>query len=210
MTIDPIFLAGTMMGTLTAFVVHEYCHAYMAYQLGDPTAKYEGRLTANPIVHLHPVGSLVLVLSTVLSQGTCPVGWARPVNYNLDNLKRPFFDAALIALAGPFSNFVLGLLLCLLYHLALPNVFIAMTIAANFAFGMFNCFPLPGLDGWKMLQAVLPQSLAYKMRDFEMKVGLYGVAILIFASPILVSPILVPSFHWVMTTLLDGGWPPIR
>lgn len=203
-----MFVGGIILGTLSAFVVHEFAHAQMAYTLGDPSSKYAGRLTLNPVVHLHPVGTALLIASSLFTKGACPIGWAKPVQIQLDLLKQPFFDAALIAFAGPFSNFVLGLLLCLVYHLLAPNVFVAMLIATNFAFGLFNCFPLPGLDGWKMLQAPLPKSFAYKLREFEMKVGLYGVLIILLASPVLVDPILKPGFRFVMTTLLAGDWPP--
>src|SRR5690606_15781069 len=82
-----IWLAATFVSILVAFAVHEYAHARVAYQLGDPTPKYEGRLTLNPLVHVDPVGALVLMISLVISQGRLLVGWGKPVRFDSDNLK---------------------------------------------------------------------------------------------------------------------------
>ncbi|CAN0186809.1 unnamed protein product, partial [Phaeothamnion confervicola] len=198
-----------IVGTLLAFVVHEYAHGAMAYQLGDPTPKYEGRLTLNPIVHLHPVGSLMLVASIISSGGNWVIGFAKPVRFDYDNLKNPFFDGGLIAFAGPLSNFIICFVLGIITQLAAPPALIkplAIVIAANLGFGLFNCFPFPALDGWKMLQAIVPKSFAQTLRDVEQKTGVYGIIILLVASYFLIDPIFKPLFREAMQ-LLVGQWP---
>ena len=206
---DAILIIGAVLGTLLAFMIHEYCHGAMAYQLGDPTAKYEGRLTLNPIVHIDPIGSLVLVTSIIMSQGKWVIGWAKPVRFDANNLKSPFFDAGLIAMAGPMSNFILCFVLGILVQLVpLPPVavrLLTLVIAANLGFGLFNCFPFPGLDGWKMLQVIMPRDLARKMRDFEMRAGIYAIFILLIGSYFLVDPIFKPTFAFLMGLLVGAS-----
>ncbi len=193
-----VFLIAAFLSLLVAFAVHEYAHAAIAYQLGDPTAKYDGRLTLNPLVHLDPVGSLVVFGCIVLSQGHLVVGWAKPVLFDQDNLKNPVLDSGLIAFAGPFSNFVLGFLGGLPFLLGLvPNEpmmvqALYVFVSANVGFGVFNCLPLPPLDGWKMAQVVVPRELAYRMQDIEVKVGLGVLFGFLVLSYLLGHPIVRP------------------
>ena len=206
---EPVAVVSILTGTLIAFVVHEYAHAFAAYQLGDPTPKYEGRLTLNPLVHLHPIGSIMLVATMLMSQGSLVAGWAKPVRFEYSNLKSPFFDGGIIAFAGPLSNFIVAFLLGVLTQLVLPTNLIypvALIVAANLGFGLFNCFPFPALDGWKMLQAVVPTSFAEKLRDLEQRTGLYGIFILLVGSYFLVDPVLKPTFRFLMQIAV-GSWP---
>ena len=195
MALDPIILGGSLLGLLTAFVVHEFAHAQAAYSLGDPSSKYAGRLTLDPRVHLDPVGSICLLVSMVSSQGRLALGWAKPVMFDRDNFKSPYLDGALVALAGPLSNLVLAFALALLMRLALPgNLLIELTIRANLGFALFNLFPLPPLDGWKVVQAFVPSSWARSMQRGEERLGVYAPIVLLCASPLLIRPIFSPMF----------------
>lgn len=202
MQLDPIFLLGSVIGLLTAFVVHEFAHAQAAYSLGDPTSKYEGRLTLNPLVHLDPIGSACMLGSMVLSQGSMVLGWAKPVMFQRDNFKQPYVDAAIVAIAGPLANLALALAVAILYRLELPiGIIGVMIIKANLGFGLFNSFPLPPLDGWKILQAFVPRSLAHSMHRFEEKLGVYAPALLLLASFVVIGPLLGPMFRAILSLL---------
>lgn len=163
---------------LIAFAAHEYSHAVMANKLGDPTPKYEGRLTLNPLVHLDLAGALVLMVSLFVSGGRVLLGWGKPVQFNSEALKDPVVDGGLVAFAGPFANLLLaviaGLPVKLFGMYLLPELEDALTIFAgvNVALFLFNMICFPPLDGWKVLQVFLPRSLAYKMRDLEARAGL--------------------------------------
>lgn len=195
MTFDPILLGGSVLGLLTAFVIHEFAHAQAAYSLGDPTSKYSGRLTLDPRVHLDPVGSICLLVSMVTTQGRLALGWAKPVMFDRDNFKSPYLDGALVALAGPLSNLVLAFALSLLLRTALPgNFLLELTIRANLGFALFNLFPLPPLDGWKVLQAFVPSSWARSMQRSEERLGVYAPILLLCASPFLIRPLFGPMY----------------
>lgn len=166
-----------------ALLIHEFAHAWMAYQLGDPTAKYEGRLTLNPVVHFEPLGAICLVVTYVMSQGTLIMGWAKPVPINSAQFKSPSLDTALVAGAGPFINFLVAVLCAMVYLLGLfqgtlVHTVLGLMIAANVGFGLFNLFPWPPLDGWKLLGAVLPESLTERMRGLESRLGIWSLVVL--------------------------------
>jgi Zn-dependent protease len=194
-----------MIGLLSAFIVHEYAHAQAAYALGDPTSKYDGRLTLNPVVHLDPMGSLCMLISMVSTQGAMVLGWAKPVMFNRENFKNPFGDGALVALAGPMANFVLAILFALLHKLALPGTWLlAWIVKANLGFGLFNLFPLPPLDGWKIVQAFVSRSLARSMQNLEENMGRAAPAILLVASFLVIGPVLRNVYFYSVTFLLGG------
>ena len=196
-------VAFAMISVTLAFMVHEYAHGYFAYMLGDPTPKYEGRLTVNPLVHLDPVGSLVMLTSIIAFHGQLVMGWGKPVRFDESNLKHPKIDGAIIALGGPFANFMLVLITSLLLHLGVPiGAFAVTLIAANLGFGLFNCLPFPPLDGWKILRSAMPDSIAASMQRIEQKIGVFGVVILLLLSGPIVNPILVPIFHELMVVLI--------
>ena len=145
------FLPGVLLG----LTVHEFFHAFAAWKLGDNTARDQGRLTLNPIKHIDIIGLLFIVFAGF--------GWAKPVQFNPENLRNLRRDKALIAAAGPLSNFVLGVLLCLIlkamnsYYYgseAVPsaliqNIYVVLYYAASINFGLFifNLLPIPPLDG---------------------------------------------------------------
>lgn len=187
---------------LIALVVHEYCHGFVAYNLGDPTAKYSGRLTLNPIAHLDPWGTLVLVIS-FLSTGFC-IGWAKPVPINPYNFKDFFKDSMLVGLAGPFSNFALAALAGMFFRLgsftAIPavSVFLQIFIMVNIGLGLFNLIPVPPLDGSRILMGILPKDLAWKYSELERTSPMIMFFILIILiSSGLISVILLPPFEFL-------------
>lgn len=162
-------------------VIHEVSHGAMAYALGDPTAKNEGRLTLNPISHLDFFGSILLPIITFMSSGLI-FGWAKPVPYNPYNLRNQKYGSAIVGVAGPLSNFliaaVFGLLIRFSNILNLPSAFleIAFFIAfLNLILAVFNLVPIPPLDGSKVLFAFLPS----RSIEFQIAFERYGIFLLL-------------------------------
>lgn len=171
-------------------VIHEVSHGYAALALGDPTAKYEGRLTLNPISHLDLVGSIIVPLMGYLLGGFI-IGWAKPVPFNPYNLKNRRWGEAIVAVAGAFSNILLALafgliLRVMLYYKLVNQAFFELAgfvVLINMTLALFNLIPIPPLDGSKILSAVLP----YKWQSLLYHLEKYGL-ILILAFVFLVWP----------------------
>ncbi len=150
-------LAMWLPGILLAMSIHEYAHAWVAVRLGDPTPRQMGRLTLDPVRHIDPVGLLLLVL--------IHIGWAKPVPVNPAHFRNPRRDMALVALAGPVSNLLTAFPAGLVFQLGvlgnLPAPFQGLQVML-FAFvfislvlAFFNLFPLPPLDGWRILSSLV-------------------------------------------------------
>jgi Zn-dependent protease len=140
---------------LFGFSVHEYSHAQAAYILGDPTAKYSGRLTINPLSHFDPIGTLLIFI--------IGIGWGKPVPFNPYNLRNQRWGPALVGLAGPLSNFLLALFVGLLIRFLAPAnpsllIFFSIFCWLNLILGLFNLIPVPPLDGSHIFFAFLPAS----------------------------------------------------
>ena len=162
---------------LITLTIHEFSHGYVAYLLGDDTAKRAGRLTLNPISHIDPIGLLMLFIVRI--------GWAKPVPVNPYNFKNQKRDMAITAAAGPASNFVMAIILSIVFNLlkaANPNIlysgsmptqfFIGMLVYAiliNLALGIFNLLPIPPMDGSKILGGFLSDEAYYKYTAQERK-----------------------------------------
>lgn len=144
-------------------IVHEVMHGYAADRLGDPTARYAGRLTLNPIPHLDPIGSILLPLIFAFTPGSFFFGWAKPVPYNPYNLtKAPYWGEAIVAAAGPASNLALALLFGLVIRTGLlpgANELWFYVVLINISLMLLNLIPIPPLDGSKILSAILPLGL---------------------------------------------------
>jgi Zn-dependent protease len=160
---------------LIALTVHEYAHARAAVWLGDPTPRFEGRLTLNPIAHLDPLGLIMLWLFKF--------GWAKPVNINPGNFKNWRKGMILVSFAGPCSNIIMALVaaivITLLAKLGVLSGWAAailrLTYSYNIILAIFNLIPIPPLDGSKILSSLLPGRMAYQYES----IGQYGPFILI-------------------------------
>ncbi len=165
---DYILLAPALIFALT---FHEYAHAWMANRLGDPTAKYLGRLSFNPLVHLDVYGLLVLVMSGFR------FGWAKPVPFDPRNLRHLKRDIPLIAIAGPTVNVIIAVCSFAALRLAgatspgdfRDGIFMLLTyfIYINLSLAFFNLIPVPPLDGSKILYGFLPPSKDYVYHNLE-------------------------------------------
>lgn len=177
---------------IMSVVIHEVSHGFAALALGDPTAKYQGRLTLNPFAHLDPVGSFLIPIIGYLTGGFI-VGWAKPVPFNPYNLKNQRWGEALVALAGPLSNIALALVFGLLmrffgFNLGQSAGLVSFVVLINITLAIFNLVPIPPLDGSKILFSVLPYRLQY-IRDSLEKYGLVLALIFVFFFWQLLNPI---------------------
>ena len=150
---------------LIASTIHEYAHGYLAYKMGDPTAKAAGRLTLNPLAHIDPLGALAMVIFRF--------GWSKPVPINEYNFQNRELGTAITALAGPISNIlVVGLcaLINWIFNIELTTIVgtLLLTFAIiNLALAFFNLIPIPPLDGHKIVRAILPRKLRYYWEQLE-------------------------------------------
>jgi Zn-dependent protease len=175
---------------LWALSFHEFCHGWAAYKLGDRTAAYQGRLSLNPLSHLDPIGTLMLVLFRF--------GWAKPVPINSRYFRNPRRDIAIVSLAGAGGNFltalVCGAAVSLLPQLKIGamGTFMINLFFINIGLGVFNLIPIPPLDGSKVLGAMLPPSM---MRTFFFleNYGMWIIVILLFTGilPRIMNPIVL-------------------
>lgn len=170
---------------LMSVIVHELSHGYVANMLGDPTAKYAGRLTLNPFKHIDPVGSLLVPFILYITNAGFLFGWAKPVPYNPYNLKmsNQKLGGGIVAIAGPISNFLIAGIFGLIINYSYLFSFITsdfikiatMIVWVNVALAVFNLVPIPPLDGSKVLFGLLPRSLGHIEETLER----YGFLILI-------------------------------
>jgi Zn-dependent protease len=152
---------------LMAMVAHEFSHGWVAYKLGDSTAKYSGRLTLNPLAHIDPIGTVLLPLLLYLStNGQFVFGAAKPVPINYQALKNPKRDIIWIGASGPLANFILALFSSIILRLlSLPvliQYFMQSFILINVVLGVFNLIPIPPFDGSRIVMGLLPENLAYR------------------------------------------------
>ncbi len=187
--VDPIAGLASLLGLVLALIFgiafHEFSHAFTAYRLGDRTPLYQGRVTLNPVAHLDPVGMLFFAIAGF--------GWGKPVQFNPYAIRmNPRVGSGLVAFAGPLSNTILGIVVGLVVRLLaglqasgaanLALSFVTLTLANfvlyNFVLAVFNLIPLPPLDGSKILPALLPPDMAYRLEQFYARVGFAALLIL--------------------------------
>ncbi|MBQ3276027.1 MAG: site-2 protease family protein [Oscillospiraceae bacterium] len=203
-------IALSIVPSLICITLHELSHGYVAYRLGDTTAKDAGRLTLNPIRHIDPMGLLMMV--------AFKFGWAKPVPVNMYRFRHPRRDMALTALAGPVSNLIIGAVFLFLYgFLYTPLVrsgtvgdwflqMIYLTAYISLALMIFNILPISPLDGSKVLYSFLPDREYMTLMRYER----YGMILLLVlvATRVLGSP-LSTATGWVFDKLFflaEGGF----
>lgn len=152
-----------IIALIVVISIHEASHAYVAYKLGDPTAKHHGRMTLNPLAHLDPLGTLMLFIAGF--------GWGKPVPVNPYHFKNPVKDSALVSLAGPASNLLTALICSLpLKYIgtALPDqleILLWAIVDLSIILGIFNLLPFPPLDGSKIFAVFVPK--AHQTKYFQ-------------------------------------------
>ncbi|MEO8291282.1 MAG: site-2 protease family protein [Gaiellaceae bacterium] len=168
-----LYLLPIVLASLT---LHELAHAYVAWRLGDPTAKREGRLTLNPLVHLDPLGTLMFAVTALAAN--LPFGWARPVPVNPNHFRRPREGMAIVALAGPLMNFAVALVaLALVRHVEMGGQLFEVLSKAwivNVVLGIFNLVPVPPLDGSRIVGVLMDNATYSRWVGFDQ----YGMVII--------------------------------
>ncbi len=185
--------------------VHEFSHALAATRLGDPTPRYQGRLTLNPKAHLDPVGTMMMIFAAFAGFG---IGWGKPVQVNPYQMRgNPRLDMGIVALAGPTSNVLLAILsgipirLGLITNPALAQ-FILIMVLANIGLAVFNLIPLFPLDGYSVFMAVLEYIQARDLLDLWARLSQWGPGLLLL--------LLMADWFMPVPILSDLMWPPIK
>ncbi|MCL2087950.1 MAG: site-2 protease family protein [Oscillospiraceae bacterium] len=170
LNLDPMSLIVRAIILFTCLPFHEFAHAYAANKLGDPTARYQGRLTLNPVKHLDLMGSIMIMLAGI--------GWAKPVPVNPVNFKNRKNGMMMVAAAGPLSNlflaFVFMIISKLLWYSGInPELlvsvisFLNLFILMNITLAVFNLLPIPPLDGSRIITLFLPSRTYFKIMEYE-------------------------------------------
>ncbi len=202
----------TLPGVIVAITFHEFAHGFVAYKLGDNTAKNEGRLSLNPLDHLDPIGSLMLLFAGF--------GWGKPVHVNPRNYTRKISmekGEAIVSAAGPIMNFLLAIIFTLIYYAiykfagsqflsstvgGIIMLLISYTISINIGLGVFNLIPLPPLDGSKIIMPFLP----YKAKEwFTNNEQLFSLVFVVLWITGIAGTIISPAINLVTTGILSLG-----
>lgn len=188
-----------IIALVIGITIHEFAHAWAADRLGDPTPRLQGRLTLNPLAHLDPLGTIMLIL--------VHFGWGKPVQFDPFNLRHPRRDSAIISLAGPVSNIILAMAISILLHFINFTNFLNTLVVLNVVLAVFNLIPIHPLDGFKIVGGILPEENARNWYELEH----YGVIFLIFLLfPIFgqiapITQIISPIISLIISILLPGA-----
>lgn len=196
---NPLGFLFWIIALVIAITIHEFAHALAAERLGDPTPRLMGRLTLNPLAHLDPLGTIMLLIVRF--------GWGKPVQFDPFNLRHPRRDSAIISLAGPASNILLAIACSILMRLFITFPLIGVLqplIVLNVVLAVFNLVPIHPLDGFKIVGGILPEVYARQWAELE-GYGMIFLIILILplgggASPI--SQLISPVINLLLTILL--------
>ena len=213
MTGNDLFLRFfvTLPLLLLSLVIHELAHGWVAWKLGDPTAKLHGRLTLNPLKHLDVWGTVALVVTFVGSSGSFFFGWAKPVPISPGRFKDPQRGMMLVGAAGPAANFTLALVAAGLVWLTYTwSLFAAQALALafvlNVVLGVINLIPIPPLDGSRVVGGFLPRDLYLRWVDLD-RYGNYvfmGLFVVMLAAPQVFQATIGRVLDWAYL-LLPGG-----
>jgi len=186
-----------LIGLIIALTIHEFAHAFVADRLGDPTPRAHGRLSLNPLVHLDPLGTLMLLIARF--------GWGKPVPIDSFNLKNPRRDEMLISLAGPASNILLSFILGFFVRFFPALIVIIFPIVqVNLLLAVFNLLPIPPLDGSKIFLNLLPVDTAANWQEELNRFGpiiLIALIFLPFAGGNLISQIISPIINGLLNLI---------
>lgn len=199
----------TIIALIISIILHEMAHGYAANALGDPTARLQGRLSGNPLVHIDPLGSVIIPGFLLLMNSGILFGWAKPVPYNPYNFSNQKWGEALVAVAGPATNLLLALIFGLIIRVAdvlsLSASFVEIAIYIvyiNVLLAIFNMIPVPPLDGSKILAAFLPPSLQFQYRAFTSWVERYALFVM-FAFIFIFINFLSTPFSYVVGSIVE-------
>jgi Zn-dependent protease len=201
---DPKLLVNGLilyLGLLVLLTFHEFGHAWMAWKFGDDTAHSEGRVSLNPLVHIDPLGTVVLPLLMIFfAPAGFFVGWAKPVPVNPDNLRNPRTDDIMVTLAGPWMNLLLAIAIMALARLGYAvHSRSLMEVCLNMAhlsllLCFFNLLPIPPLDGSQVVRSLIGMS-----HETYHQIARYGILILIVA-------LQIPLLQRILDTVTTNSW----
>jgi len=189
---------------IVALTIHEAAHAWTADRLGDSTARLLGRVSFNPVVHIDPIGTLLLPVLSMFSPVPL-LGWAKPVPVNMSRLRHPRRDFMIIAAAGPISNFLQALVLALAFHAIydpgasdlVPRI-LKYAAQMNLLLAFFNLIPIPPLDGGNVLAGLVPESAA-RVLDQVRQFGFIALYALMLSG--VLTDVIVPPTRFLMRLL---------
>ena len=205
---NPFGLLIWIIALLVAITVHEFAHAWSADRLGDPTARLAGRITLNPIAHLDPLGTIMLIIARI--------GWGKPVPVDPFNFRHPRRDMAITSFAGPAANLILAAILAVIIRILaftpgtaalIFSVIAQPIIVLSIILAIFNLLPVHPLDGSKVLVGLLPQDPAEDYDRFSHQYGIFILIFLIFpffGAP-LIARIIFPIVNLILSLLLPGS-----
>ncbi len=189
---------------IVSMSAHELAHGFIAYRMGDPTAKRAGRLTMNPIKHLDPMGTAMFFITYIVSSGTALFGWAKPIPVAPYYFRRRQAGMAIVGAAGPITNFLIAIIVILLVKYAFPDAtgrlaqILTLSFNVNVVLGVFNLLPIPPLDGSRVVGAFLPRGAYERWAELDR----YGM-IFVFLVIILFRGSFSRLVGWVMDGLVS-------
>jgi Zn-dependent protease len=196
LTNDPLAFALVAIPLLFSVIIHEVAHGWVAYRMGDPTAKWSGRLTLNPLKHLDPIGTLMLFLAGF--------GWAKPVPVNFNNLSDKRMGLIFVSSAGIVANILFAFIALLFFRLfftsfsGITHILVYYVVQINITLAALNLIPIPPLDGSKILMGIAWERTPY----FFTRLEPYGFFIIIGFLYLGILDPLIGLFRWMIGTLI--------
>ena len=180
MSVDLLGVAITMAAIIPAITIHEYCHAKFADMAGDDTPRSQGRVTLNPLAHLDPLGTIMMLISSLAGVG---IGWGRPVLVDQRKLRNRRVDNFILTIAGPLSNLLQAIFWAILFRFEIVTSFAYVSVFINTGLFVFNLVPLGPLDGHWLVSELLPDKQRFAWLKF-----CHGPGMFIFLALVLIPP----------------------